>query len=82
MRDAAAPWAGWKALGVPEFSQVPVGALSDSPLEVWATALLHEARSELDDLCGDLLIECYDEPTPSAGTEPAFSAQVPLGPGT
>ncbi|CAM5253181.1 putative protein OS=Streptomyces aurantiogriseus OX=66870 GN=GCM10010251_62330 PE=4 SV=1 [Streptomyces aurantiogriseus] len=81
IRTAAEPWAGWKGLGGPEFRQVPHGALRDSSLEAWATAFLQEARSELDDLRGDLLIECYDRPAPGVGTEPVHSAQVPLGPG-
>ncbi|MFJ4784598.1 hypothetical protein [Streptomyces sp. NPDC088794] len=74
-------WAGWQGLGGPEFSQVPNKVLVDSSLEAWATALLQEARFELEDLRGDLLIECFEEPAPSAGTEPVFSAQVELGPG-
>ncbi|MFD2689243.1 hypothetical protein ACFS5L_31075 [Streptomyces phyllanthi] len=81
MRTAAEPWAGWQGLGGPEFSRVPNGALQDSSLEVWAAAFLQEALSELDDLRGDLLIECYEGPAPSAGAEPVHSAQVPLGPG-
>ncbi|MEU2286984.1 hypothetical protein ABZ614_34520 [Streptomyces sp. NPDC013178] len=80
MRTAAEPWAGWKGLGGPEFSRVPNEALRDMSLEAWATAFLREARSELDDLRGDLLIECYAGPAPSADTEPVHSAQVPLGP--
>lgn len=71
-------WAGWQGLGGPEFSQVSNVALRDSSLEAWATAFLEEARSELDDLRGDLLLECFDEPTPGADTEPVHSAQVTL----
>jgi hypothetical protein len=56
-------------------------ALRDSSPEAWAAAFLSEARSELDDLRGELLIECYDEASPAAGTAPVHSAQVPLGPG-
>lgn len=70
--------AGWHGLGGPEFSQVPNVALRDSTLEAWAAAFLEEARTELDDLRGDLLIECFDEPAPAAGTEPVHSAQVTI----
>jgi hypothetical protein len=80
IRTAAEPWAGWQALGGPEFSQVPNAALRDSSLEAWVTDFLQEARSELDDLRGVLLIECFQEPAPSVGTEPVHSAEVPLGP--
>jgi hypothetical protein len=72
-------WAGWQGLGGPEFKQVPNVALRDSSLQAWAAAFLAEAQSELDDLRGELLIECYDESAPAAGTEPVHSAQVPLG---
>lgn len=72
------PWAGWHGLGGPEFAPVPNMALRDSSLEAWAAAFLEEARSELDDLRGDLLLECFDEPAPGADTEPVHSAQVTL----
>ncbi|MFJ8113401.1 hypothetical protein [Streptomyces sp. NPDC096132] len=81
IRTASEPWAGWQGLGGPKFSQVPNVALRDSSLEAWVTAFLQEARSELDDLRGDLLIECYEEPAPNAATVPVYSAQISLGPG-
>lgn len=81
MRTDGEPWAGWQGLGGPEFSGFPNVALRDSSLEAWAAAFLTEVRSELDDLRGELLIACYDEPSPAAGTEPVHSARVPRGPG-
>lgn len=64
--------------GGEEFARVPNTALRDSSLEAWAAAFLAEAQSELDDLRGDLLIECFAESAPGADTEPVHSAQVPL----
>ncbi|WP_460067909.1 hypothetical protein [Streptomyces sp. YKOK-I1] len=78
IRTAAEPWAGWQGLGGPEFERVPDAALRDSTLEAWATAFLQQARAELDDLRGDLRIECYDEPAPAPATTPVLTAQVPL----
>ena len=69
---------GWTVMGPEPVSQVPNTALKEAPLEAWAGALLEEAPHELDDLCGDLLLECYDEPEPADGTAPVYSRQVRL----
>ncbi|MER5436632.1 hypothetical protein [Streptomyces sp. NPDC002588] len=78
IRTVDEPWAGWQGLGGPEFSQVPNRGLRDSSLEAWVAAFLEEARTELDSLRGDLLIECFEEPAPAVGTQPVYSAQVAL----
>ncbi len=65
-------------MGPEPVRQVPNAALKKAPLEAWADALLEEAPHELDDLCGDLLLECYDEPAPADGTPPVYSRQVRL----
>ncbi|WP_228561229.1 hypothetical protein [Catenulispora pinisilvae] len=69
---------GWTVMGPEPVRQVPNAALKKAPLEAWADALLEEAPHELDDLCGDLLLECYDEPAPADGTPPVYSRQVRL----
>ncbi len=76
----------FRADGEPEFtvmgpgplSQVPNDALRNASLEVWANALLEDAPDELDDLRGDLLLECHTEPAPAEGTPPVYSRQVRL----
>ncbi|EDY44037.1 hypothetical protein [Streptomyces sp. SPB074] len=69
---------GWTVMGPGEFSQVPNNALKDASLELWANALLEDSPDELDDLRGDLLLECYTEPAPADGTPPVYSRQVRL----
>ncbi|WP_105971399.1 hypothetical protein [Streptomyces geranii] len=81
IRVAQEQWLGWQGLGGPEFNQVSNAALRDSSLEAWATRFLAEARDELEDLRGELLLECFTEPTPAPDTEPVYSAEVSLGPG-
>ncbi|MFI2206716.1 hypothetical protein ACH47Z_39540 [Streptomyces sp. NPDC020192] len=76
----------FRADGEPEFTvlgpkpvgQVPNDALKNASLEVWADALLEDSPDELDDLRGDLLLECYTEPAPAEGTLPVYSRQVRL----
>ncbi|MGW3182166.1 hypothetical protein ACWDD9_23100 [Kitasatospora sp. NPDC001119] len=65
-------------LGPGPVGRVPNDALRNVPLEVWADALLEEAPDELDDLRGDLLLECFTEPAPTEGTPPVYSRQVRL----
>ncbi|GAA1031092.1 MULTISPECIES: hypothetical protein [Amycolatopsis] len=65
---------GWTPMGPGEFSQVPNDALKNGSLEAWADALLEEAPHELDDLRGDLLLECFAEP----GAAPVYSREVRL----
>ncbi|MGV9298135.1 hypothetical protein [Amycolatopsis sp. NPDC003676] len=65
---------GWAVLGPGEFSQVPNDALKNGSLEAWADALLEEAPDELDNLRGDLLLECFPEP----GAAPVYSREVRL----
>ncbi|MFI1352631.1 hypothetical protein ACH4TV_03420 [Streptomyces sp. NPDC020898] len=74
------PCAGAGRAGVRSGSERRVEGLV-SPPRAWAAAFQAEARSELDDLHGELLIECYDKSSPAAGTGPVHSAEVPLGPG-
>ncbi|WP_104814720.1 hypothetical protein [Kitasatospora sp. MMS16-BH015] len=66
------------ALGPDPLSRVPNEALKNTPLEAWADALLADAPTELEDLRGDLLLECHTEPAPAAGTPPVYSRQVRL----
>jgi hypothetical protein len=68
----------WVVMGPQPMSQVPNDALTRATLEAWARVLLEEAPGDFDDLRGDLLIECYDEPAPAAGTPPVHSLQVRL----
>lgn len=68
----------WSPMGREPLSQVPNGALKNASLEAWAHALLAEAPHELDDLRGELLLECYEEPAPAAHTRPVYSRQVRL----
>ena len=68
----------WTAMDPEPVSQVPNRALKEMSLEEWADALLEEAPTELDDLCGELLLECYDEPAPVDGSAPVYSRQVRL----
>ncbi|MFE7594680.1 hypothetical protein ACFU6K_35275 [Kitasatospora sp. NPDC057512] len=76
----------FRADGEPEFtvigpgpiSRVPNDALKNASLEAWADALLADAPDELDDLRGDLLLECYTEPAPAADTPPVHARQVRL----
>jgi len=69
---------GWTVLGPEPVSRVPNDALKGASLEEWAHALLEEAPYELDDMCGDLLLECYDEPAPADGSPPVYARQVRL----
>lgn len=73
--DGASPWS---PMGREPLSQVPNAALKDATLEAWAHALLAEAPHELDDLRGELLLQCYDEPTPAADTPPVYSCRIRL----
>ncbi|MGW3498022.1 hypothetical protein [Streptomyces sp. NPDC001020] len=69
---------GWEVMGPKPVHQVPNDALKNASLEAWAHALLEEAPNELGDLCGDLLLECYEEPAPTEGTPPVYSRQIRL----
>ncbi|KQV04720.1 MULTISPECIES: hypothetical protein [unclassified Kitasatospora] len=69
---------GWQVMGPEPVSEVPNDALKTASLEAWAHALLAEAPYELDDLRGDLLLECYAEPAPADGTPPVYTCQVRL----
>ncbi|MFD8595036.1 hypothetical protein ACFV1L_08550 [Kitasatospora sp. NPDC059646] len=72
----------WAVMGPGPLHRVPNDALRSSSLAAWARALLEEAPGELDDLCGELLLECYEEPDPAGGTPPVLSARTRLpGPG-
>lgn len=76
----------YRAEGAPEWSpmdsgplgQVPNSALKDTSLEAWAHALLVEASHELDDLRGELLLECYEEAALAVGTRPVHSCRLRL----
>jgi hypothetical protein len=69
---------GFTVVGPQPVSQVPNDALKNASLDVWAKALLEDSPDELDDLRGDLLLECYTEPAPAEGTPPVYSRQVRL----
>ena len=68
----------WAPLGPPPLTQVPNSALKETSLEAWADALLEQAPGELDDLRGELRLECYDVPEPADGTPPVYSLQIRL----
>ncbi|MFJ1937084.1 hypothetical protein ACIOGZ_31050 [Kitasatospora sp. NPDC088160] len=70
--------AAWEAMDRGPLIPVPNAALARAPLAVWADALLEEAPYELEDLHGDLLLECYAEPAVTDGTPPVYSRQVRL----
>lgn len=63
----------WSVMG--PITRVPNAALG-AGIEAWASSLLREAEDELDDLRGDLLLECFDGPAPADGTPPAYSAET------
>lgn len=74
---------GWVAVGSGEFARVPDAALREASLDRWADALLAQAPGELDDVRGDLLLECFAQPDPAAGAVPVYSRRVRLpGPRT
>ncbi|MFI8754376.1 hypothetical protein ACIGZH_12630 [Streptomyces sp. NPDC058319] len=52
--------------------------MKDATVDVWADALLEGSPDELDDLRGELLLECYTEPAPADGTLPVYSRRVRL----
>lgn len=66
----------WSPMDSGPLSQVPNTALATTTLEAWVAALLAEAPDELDDLRGELLLECYE--TPTADTPPVYSRRVHL----
>ncbi|MFI2611029.1 hypothetical protein [Kitasatospora sp. NPDC018619] len=68
----------WQVVGPEPVHRVPNDALKNASLEVWAHALLEETPDGLDDLCGDLLLECYDEPAPAEGTPPLYARRTRL----
>ncbi|MEV1068773.1 hypothetical protein [Streptomyces sp. NPDC050263] len=68
----------WHLMDSGPLIQVPNEALKNASLEVWANALLEEAPYELEDMRGDLLLECYEEPAPADGTPPIYSRQIHL----
>ncbi|MFI9161018.1 hypothetical protein [Kitasatospora aureofaciens] len=69
---------GWEVIGPEPVDQVPNDALKNASLEAWAHALLEEALDELEDLRGDLLLECYAERFPAEGTPPVYSRRIRL----
>ncbi|MFJ9612084.1 hypothetical protein ACIRS1_37700 [Kitasatospora sp. NPDC101176] len=69
---------GWEVMGPPPVSRVPNAALANGSLEAWVQALLAGAVEELDDLRGELLIECFDGPEPAEGAQPVHSARIRL----
>ncbi|MDH6576094.1 hypothetical protein [Kitasatospora sp. MAP5-34] len=72
----------WRPMGPGPLSAVPAKALKSQTLQDWACWFLAEAADELNDLRGDLLVECYQEPAPVDGTPPVYSREVSLvGPG-
>ncbi|MET8978027.1 hypothetical protein ABZX85_20680 [Streptomyces sp. NPDC004539] len=68
----------FRAMGPEPFQQVSNRALKNGSLEAWAEALLAEAPGELEDLRGDLILECYTEPAPAEGTPPVYSRRIRL----
>ncbi|MFH8221972.1 hypothetical protein ACH4C2_23340 [Streptomyces sp. NPDC018057] len=69
---------GWTVMGPGEFRQVPNQASRSATVGVWADALLEGSADELDDLRGELLVECYTEPAPADGTPPVYSRHARL----
>ncbi|WP_371516427.1 hypothetical protein [Kitasatospora sp. NBC_01300] len=65
----------WVAMDRGPLSPISNHALKTMSIEAWADALLEEALHELEDLRGDLRVECYEEPVLTDGTPPVYSCQ-------
>ncbi|MFD4400928.1 hypothetical protein [Kitasatospora sp. NPDC058478] len=65
----------WEPMDRGPLTPVSNHALTTMSIEAWADGLLEEALHELEDLRGDLRIECYEEPVLTDGTPPVYSRQ-------
>ncbi|WP_052850367.1 hypothetical protein [Streptomyces avicenniae] len=72
----------WLPMGPGPLTPVPNQALATGTLADWAAELLAGAVDELDDLRGELRLECFDHPMPAPDSAPVLTRTAGLtGPG-